>query len=485
MDKRFLHTEQSFPVIKRRILFFSILLGLIYASVFYAMLYLFREVIRIFTITDTYDICILSDPEVNFYNLFFAFLSLIFAQSVCLTFWFHHPRKAFEKKHFYKTTIVNDQLSLNAIFLSWFSRLAPLYAVIIGCATKGGFYVFSLYPDYNYFFILVLIVLFLQTWVTILRVYKSKAYKWMLTSAVIISVLAFALSRVNVIDYQRLNQIFLDKNINQKYDVNLAEVETFKPNLETFELTHFYLMSDIHIVRALNPEVSDTPLILIDGKEVTFDDLEPALLQVLNRPYQSSLGQFRLFIDELIPMSYISRLKEAITTVGENNVVYAVIPKVRVYDKRYYNECFIFWDFTEQKKYENADLESFELLSVGFVKDSVQINAMTYARNQFYAAMKSQIEKHDNYLIALTVDDKMNCSDYIFVLSEIKRALATVRNDYAVKHYETEIRLWWWEGPLEREISKIIPLRMIEISQADAGKTGHAPNTAKTNTEHE
>jgi sRNA-binding regulator protein Hfq len=110
---------------------------------------------------------------------------------------------------------------------------------------------------------------------------------------------------------------------------------------------------------------------------------------------------------------------------------------------------------------------------------------MTYARNQFYVAMKSQIEKYDNYLIALTVDDKMNCSDYIFIISEIKRALATVRNDYAVKHYSEEISLWWWEGPLEREVSKIIPLRIMEISQTADGKTGHAPNTAKANTEHE
>jgi hypothetical protein len=175
-----------------------------------------REVARFFSITEKYDIWVLTDQEMNFYNLFFAYLSLIFAQSVCLSQWFGRIRRPFEKINLKKSSILNDQLFLNIFFLSWFFRLATLYALFIGIL-GAGFYVFSFYPKYNFMFIFMLIVLFLQTWNTIRRAYGRKAFKWMLYSAIIISVLAFAFSRINLVDYQKINEIVLNKNIAYKY----------------------------------------------------------------------------------------------------------------------------------------------------------------------------------------------------------------------------------------------------------------------------
>jgi hypothetical protein len=216
--RRVLHVEEKFPTIKREYIILSIVVGLFYSFVFYSFLYLLREIIRLYSISDEYGILILSDKEVNFYNLFFAFLSLILAQSICLLLWFDKTRKVFEKRNIYKSAIINDQIFLNSCFLSWFSRVATLYALFIVCLPIGGFHVFSLYPRYNYLFILFLIVLFLQSWVTIRRAYKRKALKWMLFSATIISVLAFGLSRINLVNYQKINQIYLEKNIAHKID---------------------------------------------------------------------------------------------------------------------------------------------------------------------------------------------------------------------------------------------------------------------------
>ena len=226
MKYRLFHTEENFPTLKKKEITLSIVLGLFYSFTFYSFLYISRETIRLLSITDEYDIWILSDKEVNFYNLFFAFLSLIFAQSICLSQWFGKSRR--------KSAIINDQLCLNNFFLCWFSQLAILYGLFFGIPGMGGFYVFSFYPKYNYLFIFILIVLFLQTWRSIRRIYKRKALKWMLYSAVIISILAFSLSRINLVDYRRINHICLEKNIAHKYNLELAEIETFDDYLPTY-----------------------------------------------------------------------------------------------------------------------------------------------------------------------------------------------------------------------------------------------------------
>lgn len=60
-----------------------------------------------------------------------------------------------------------------------------------------------------------------------------------------------------------------------------------------------------------------------------------------------------------------------------------------------------------------------------------------------------------------TVDDDMRFSDYIFVLSELKRVVEDIRNEYSIYYYSTEYnQLRQSESEI---ISKKIPLRVMEI----------------------
>jgi len=201
MNPRFLHSNQEFPKIERKKFVFSIVLGVYFSFTLYSLLYLTREYLRLFSITWEYDIWTLSDAEVNFLNLFFAFISLIFAQSMCFSYWFGSPRKAFEKRNIHKSGIISDQRVLKFSFLNW----ACLFA-LLSYIHSEVFLAYSFYPKYNYLFVLLIIVLFLQSWVTIRRIYKQKSFKWMLISASIISVLAFTYSRINIYDYKKINR---------------------------------------------------------------------------------------------------------------------------------------------------------------------------------------------------------------------------------------------------------------------------------------
>jgi hypothetical protein len=170
---------------------------------------------------------VLSDKEVNFYNLFFAFVAVIMAQSACFAFWFDRPRRFLERGHHRNTTIVNDQRALNWYFLNWFSKLAVFFGIMFGLAFYGGFYVFSFYPDYNYLFILIVVVLFLQSWSTLRLSFKRKSLKMMLVSMIVVSAVAFGLSRINFVDYKGINQCILSKNVYHKYNLKLPEVSNY------------------------------------------------------------------------------------------------------------------------------------------------------------------------------------------------------------------------------------------------------------------
>ena len=458
MNRKFSQSSRDFPTIKRKDMIFSILVGIFNSFAFYLFLCLTREVVRLYSITDKYDMWILSNQEVNFYNLFFAYLSLIFAQSICLSKWFGRPRKLFEKVNLPKKATINDQLFLNTVFLHWFSKLGLVYALFLGIVTPG-FYVFSFYPKYNYLFILILTALFLQTWNTIRRTCGRKTFKWMLYSAVLISVLAFAYSRVNLIDYQKINQIFLEKNSAHKYNLELAEVDKFEYFPHRF-------IGDIYLVNPSDTAESKNPLIIFDGKELSFDKLEQKLLiytDSMKKHYSFEyhvFASFRLYVDKSIKMSFVNRLKKAIANAGIYKIAYAVIPKKREYDKRYYTDCSSVWSLIE-KEYKNADLKEFELLSVCYSNNNLQINDRVYHPNDFYSEIKQLIEKHDNYLVVFAVDDEMFFNDYMFILSEIKRAVAAIRNECAIKTYAIEYEMLNLE---KAEIQQKIPLRLMEIN---------------------
>ena len=115
----------------------GLVIGLLYAFTLYAFFYMSREVFRLMSVSDTFDMWVLTDKEVNFYNLIFAFIAVIFAQSACFTFWLDRPRKIFRKFHYKNAYIVNDQRFLNWSFLSWAVRGATIIGLFFGMTFRG------------------------------------------------------------------------------------------------------------------------------------------------------------------------------------------------------------------------------------------------------------------------------------------------------------------------------------------------------------
>ena len=285
--------------ISRTRFFSGIVLGLLYSFIFYSFLYLVRESLRGLSITERYDLWILSTEEVSFYNLFFAVVSVIIGQSACFSYWFNRPKQVFQKTKNKRNRIVHDQHFLNWYFLSWFSKITLIFALIFGYTFEGGFYTFSFYPDYKYLFLLIVIVLFLQTWNTIRLNLGSISLKLMFVSAVVILLVSFGFSKINLIDYKAFNKIVLSHKIEKSYNFVLPESDSYVELKNKNLINRFYFVEDT---------ITKRPIILKDKKEITFKEISREISSFNNyiSDYEIPYITYQLHIHKDIKMKFVN-----------------------------------------------------------------------------------------------------------------------------------------------------------------------------------
>lgn len=465
LTKNFLHKEPDFNQISRFKIIIGILVGLFFSFSFYSFLYLIREVFRILSVTETYDLWILTDKEVHFYNLIFAFISVIIGQSIAFSFWFDRPKSRFEKRNYRKTTILNDQRALNWYFLSWFSKLAIVFGLMFGLTFRGGFYVFSLYPDYNFIFILIVIVLFLQTWNTISLKFKRKGQKWMLISGVLLSITAFGFSRINLIDYKTINQNYLQKNIHYSYNLELPATDSYE------KLFRRSLIENIYIIENKAQQADNEPVIVVDNEIIAIEKLHEKIVewQSMRNKYEIPQMVYRLHIHRSIKMNFVNQVKNELTKSGVSKIAYAVIPTNLEYDKKYYQDCSFSmilpnWnaDWLNPKTIYK-DLNKIQnIIEIKQTESEYLINGSLLKMNHIKDTIKKLIQNNSDYIIKYHVNDNAHFSDYFRVLSATKEVVNELRDEYSETTYSKQYDLLDYEE--EAEVRQKYPYRIFEIT---------------------
>lgn len=439
LNRSFLHTETELFNIPKSRLIMGLFAGLFFSFCFYAFMYLTREAFRFVSLTEDYDLWILTDKEVGFYNLFFAFVSVIFAQSICFSFWFDKPQNIFSKRKFQRILIGNDQSALNTYFLFWFSELAVIYGLTFGSTFIGGFYAFSFYPNYSYIFVLIILVLFLQTWNSIRRINKKQSLKWLFISMTVVSTIAFGLSKVNLIDYKSLNDIALQKNILFKYNLEVPESNCYESKLENCSLT-----KNIYVVRNKQHENS-TPQIFIDNLEMTIKDLGRKIMEFQNsvNEFDVNLCVYNLHIDRTIKMGFVNELKNEMENISALKIAYAIVPTNAQYDKRFYKDYSLRVRLPNYNSENNSLLDIYKettkfenIIEIGN-NDSgeYRINGKPYLVENLKQTIKDKIKGNPNYIVRYFINDNIDFSVYFSVISKTKEAVNELRNEHAALTY--------------------------------------------------
>jgi len=438
----------------------GIVLGLAYAFVFYSFLYLIRESLRGLSITETYDLWILSSEEVSFYNLFFAFIAVIMGQSVCFSFWFYRPRQVFVKSKIRRNRVVHEQRFLNWYFLSWFSKIALIFALVFGNAFEGGFYSFSLYQDYEYLFWLIIIVLFLQTWNSISISFGVKSLKLMFVSAVTISSAAFLISNVNLIDYKKFNKAVRSQNIKYKYNLVVPESNSYIKPKHKYLISKFYFVEDT---------ISKRPIIIKDKREISFKEIPSEMSRFSEYISEAKIPYvtYQLHIHKEIKMKYVNPLIRTFSKFG-SRVGFAVVPienKDKVgpvnysFRRTYYQYRDGFDDASFRGKYkgyenlikilQNKD-GSYSVNGVGITDDKTAIDII-----------KKEIQRNSKYLIVLSMDLNATFSSYINIVSTCRAAVSELREAYSLNKYWTSFESLHQEQ--RSDVYEKFPVRIYEL----------------------
>ncbi len=421
----------------------SLLIGLLFAIAFYALLYFTREFFRFFSLTSQYELWLLSDQAHNFYNLFFAFVAVVFGQSFFFLLLFHRPAIFLAKRQVMRHSIVNDQRSLNWFFISWFGQLAVIYGLFFGYVMKGGFYEFSFYPGYAYLFVLIAIVFFLHPWITIRRLWPTISLKWIAVSLLVVSMLSFGLSKLQLLNHKQLESTLMSKDIHANYQLELPESVVFrKPEKHS-------LTEKVYYVYGKNDSLLEKPLIIANHAVMTLD----SLIDTVNawssqRPEaDQNFMTWLLYIHREISMEQVYALKKSLKTAGHRRIGYAVNPK-NSGASYHHLSSYYFVQIIPSGYAQSGWIDSIQTfldtvpvyinLHVS-AEDQLSINGEVVKMDSMHQQLRALIHPKPNVTFLLHVDSMATFGNYITVLSTIQEGINNWRNDYALQTYGMSI----------------------------------------------
>lgn len=473
LEKDFLHTPIPVFRASRTRLLLGIGLGLAFAFALYALMYCSREMLRFIWIDPLYkDFVVLSRREVDFYNKLIAFLAVAVGQSLAFTWWLNRPRRKFGRFSRRVEYAIAGLWPLNLIFF-W---LLTLFVGVIGVGFFWRPYsAFVLYPDCNVYFVLAIVVLFLQPWVGLGRLFGRRAIKWMMVSAVVVSAVSLAMSRIDLLDYEAINRQMQSKSIYQNYRIDWPSVE--KTKNPAFWAMDYDVENIIYLVRPKAP-VDAVPVVVMVGPADTSDlSVSSPVFRKVGidsiGAFEFSPGSYRLKINRDIPMSVVNKLKAALAAAGIRRVSYALQPiryeageSFRTYDDRFMLTMPLpdYYAFAPEQLVESfSDVHRrfgnrFDIVISpnGFYLPGGE----SVGRGDLKETFKKLIIIDRRYLFRIHIDEQALFEDYIGVMVGGQQAVDELRREYLLEQYGRDCPENWGEAAALRER---YPLRILEI----------------------
>lgn len=184
----------------------SIVIGVSSAIVIYSFFYVLRETFRLMSIGFGNTPLILSEVNRNFYNLFFSGLSVIFGNSIAISFIFSKPQRIVHRFNSKRKRLLNDQVFLSFNFSYWFAKIGLVFGIFSMCCMD-----FEFMPYFKHISILLLVVLYLESFKSLgLLLKNSQRLRFIFIHFLTLIVLTFLLSKINVVDYKKLDQNMLE-----------------------------------------------------------------------------------------------------------------------------------------------------------------------------------------------------------------------------------------------------------------------------------
>jgi len=201
---RFRKEKISIQNIGRQRFWIGIVAGLISAISISLFFNHSRESLRLLT-SFRADLLILKGNELQFFNYFFSFLSTVLGLSITIWIWMQNKNHNRRKDIIYKQLSITNTLLFFWIILMIISRFGTILPIVL-FGTTGYDDHLNLYEEFWILFVLIPIVVFLQSWFTVRLVYK--AGKWILLSLLFCIITTFTLRLTTTVNQEKLNTAY-------------------------------------------------------------------------------------------------------------------------------------------------------------------------------------------------------------------------------------------------------------------------------------
>ncbi|MFB6340588.1 hypothetical protein ACE1ET_02645 [Saccharicrinis sp. FJH62] len=430
LKKQFLHPDIKETGLTKPRIIAGVVIGFLFALSLYGLLYGSREALRYYSVGWDSNIWILKDTEVWFYNLFFAFLSFIFGQSVCFLFWFYRPKRIYEKNR-KRLSFINDQLNLNTFFMSWFAKLGFGFGLYY--ATECNYLTFSLIPKYEFLFVLIIIVLFLHPWMSIRRYFKNNSLKWMGISFLIISGLSLGLSFINILNYKSLNKTVLKRNIPYTYHLELPET--------WYHVTDEKNRTYVDNIYLIKDSVQSDSQLFYNELEIDLSELSKILKEKAEADRTFQFQYLQLSIDKKISMGYITQLIDNITKSGIYRLGFRILPKDRIFDDKYYFKEFfplkamptdsIYLQHLQTEKRSISNTINVKMIDNG----DYEINNVGIPASGLKSYLSEEILKNTDYVVSILINDRSSYNSFMKIYDSVYQIIYEKRNEMSSLKY--------------------------------------------------
>lgn len=179
-----------------------------------------REALRFFTSISA-DLIVLSETEIQFYDLFYASLSTALGLSWTVWIWMGNSNQNRKKERLFKRLAQINALLAFWVTLMCFTRFGTVILIIL-YSSSGYDDHLNLMDDFWVLFALLPIVVFLQNWFVIRLAYKSG--KWTLYSVGCCTLIAASLFFLTKVDQDKVNASYHAQYI-AKYNYLESELQ--------------------------------------------------------------------------------------------------------------------------------------------------------------------------------------------------------------------------------------------------------------------
>ena len=425
--------------ISKKRLFLGVLAGLLFSFIFYSFLFSLREVFRVLFSVIIYPnfLMILESNEVSFYNYIFAIFSSILGLSFTLKIIFEKPKQFGHKaKYYYRKSMLFNSISfVNVTAMGIILRIVTLPIFIFGTIFP---YYLSYYDEYKFLIYLILIVLFLEQWKIIRLIFKNRALKWMTISLASVLLYSFVISKINIINYKKINTSFIKNQAGIKNELTLSAVINYK------KITNKYLTPEFFIAYPKNGRNNNVfPLIVYKNEEYSIENISEIIENIKSDYSENTLPllifksentlplvTFKLNIDKNIKMRHVSLIKQKIAEHNFSRIVYGVLIKNSALPKEVQFDIGMF-----ERLQQIVDTPSLSLPPKPiYKKEDLYTIVLGQNKNNINTIeIENILRKSPKKVMHLKSTDDANLNDYLQVKDALLSIYHKLRNEYAIQ----------------------------------------------------